>query len=61
MTIHWIWKMLYWAWILTEVLVLVVTRTRRGGGEVQDRGSLVVLVGGDLRRDVCGVVAGGGL
>jgi protein-S-isoprenylcysteine O-methyltransferase Ste14 len=43
MTIHIIWKTLYWAWILTEVLVLVVTRTRRGGGEVQDRGSLVVL------------------
>jgi protein-S-isoprenylcysteine O-methyltransferase Ste14 len=43
MTIHLIWKTLYWAWIVTEVLVLVVTRTRRGGGEVQDRGSLVVL------------------
>jgi protein-S-isoprenylcysteine O-methyltransferase Ste14 len=34
---------LYWSWIVTEVLVLVVTRTRRGGGEVQDRGSLGVL------------------
>jgi len=43
MTIHLIWKTLYWAWLLTEVLVLVVTRTRRGGGEVQDRGSLLVL------------------
>jgi protein-S-isoprenylcysteine O-methyltransferase Ste14 len=43
MAIHWIWTALYWAWILTEVLVLVVTRTRRGGGEVQDRGSLIVL------------------
>jgi protein-S-isoprenylcysteine O-methyltransferase Ste14 len=43
MTVHLIWKTLYWAWILTEVLVLVVTRTRRGGGEVQDRGSLIVL------------------
>jgi protein-S-isoprenylcysteine O-methyltransferase Ste14 len=43
MTIHWIWMVLYWAWILTEVLVLVVTRTRRGGGDVQDRGSLAVL------------------
>jgi protein-S-isoprenylcysteine O-methyltransferase Ste14 len=36
-------KTLYWAWIVTEVLVLVVTRTRRGGGEVRDRGSLIVL------------------
>ncbi len=43
MTIPLIWKTLYWAWILTEVLVLVVTRTRRGGGNVQDRGSLLVL------------------
>ena len=43
MTVHLIWKTLYWAWILTEVLVLVVTRTRRGGGDVQDRGSLIVL------------------
>jgi protein-S-isoprenylcysteine O-methyltransferase Ste14 len=43
MSIHLIWKTLYWAWIVTEVLVLLVTRTRRGGGEVQDRGSLVVL------------------
>ena len=43
MMIYWIGKTLFWAWILTEVLVLVVTRTRRGGGDVQDRGSLVVL------------------
>lgn len=43
MTVHLMWKMLYWAWILTEVLVLTVTRTRRGSGEVNDRGSLVVL------------------
>lgn len=34
---------LYWAWILTEVTVLLVTRTRKGGGEVKDRGSLMVL------------------
>jgi protein-S-isoprenylcysteine O-methyltransferase Ste14 len=43
MMIQWIWLVLYWAWLLTEVLVLVVTRTRRGGGDVQDRGSLAVL------------------
>ena len=43
MTVHLIWKTLYWAWILTEVLVLVVTRTRHSSGEVQDRGSLIVL------------------
>ena len=43
MTIYWMWKALYYSWLLTEVLVLVVTRTRRGGGNVQDRGSLMVL------------------
>ena len=43
MTVHIVWKILYWSWLLTEILVLVVTRTRRGGGDVQDRGSLVVL------------------
>ena len=43
MATHWIWIALYWAWIVGEVLVLVVTRTRRGGGEVRDRGSLLVL------------------
>jgi protein-S-isoprenylcysteine O-methyltransferase Ste14 len=43
MNLHLIWKTLYWAWILSELLVLVVTRTRRGGGEIRDRGSLEVL------------------
>jgi protein-S-isoprenylcysteine O-methyltransferase Ste14 len=43
MLIQTIFKALYISWIVTEILVLVVTRTRRGGGEVSDRGSLVVL------------------
>ncbi len=43
MAIHWIWMAMFWAWIVTEVLVLVVTRTRRGDGEIHDRGSLVAL------------------
>jgi protein-S-isoprenylcysteine O-methyltransferase Ste14 len=43
MLIAMIWKTLYWAWIVTEVLVLVVTRTRNGGGKISDRGSLAVL------------------
>jgi protein-S-isoprenylcysteine O-methyltransferase Ste14 len=34
---------LYWAWFASEVGILVVTRTRRGGGEVKDRGSLLLL------------------
>jgi protein-S-isoprenylcysteine O-methyltransferase Ste14 len=43
MVIAVIWKTLYWGWIVTEVLVLLVTRTRRGGGTISDRGSLAVL------------------
>jgi protein-S-isoprenylcysteine O-methyltransferase Ste14 len=43
MSLQVIFKLLYWSWIATEVLVLIVTRTRRGGGEVRDRGSLTVL------------------
>jgi len=34
---------LYCAWVISEVLILVVTRTRGGEGEVHDRGSLRVL------------------
>jgi protein-S-isoprenylcysteine O-methyltransferase Ste14 len=43
-----VFQALYCSWLVTEVLVLVVTRTRRGGGDargghISDRGSLVVL------------------
>jgi protein-S-isoprenylcysteine O-methyltransferase Ste14 len=32
-----------WTWIVSEVLILVVTRTRRSTGNVHDRGSLLIL------------------
>jgi protein-S-isoprenylcysteine O-methyltransferase Ste14 len=35
---------LYWAWIVSEVLLQVVTRTSRSSGEVKDRGSLLLLL-----------------
>lgn len=38
-----VWLLLYWAWVASEIVVLVRTRTRRGGGEVHDRGSLIAL------------------
>jgi protein-S-isoprenylcysteine O-methyltransferase Ste14 len=41
MSIVWIW--LYWAWIASEVLIAVATRTRRSGGAVKDRGTQVLL------------------
>ena len=37
------WQILYWGWVLGEIWVLVATKTRSGGGEVRDRGSLRVL------------------
>ena len=38
-----LWQVLYWSWVGTEIYVAVVTRTRRGGGKVDDRYSMVVL------------------
>jgi protein-S-isoprenylcysteine O-methyltransferase Ste14 len=38
-----LWNIVYWAWILSEVGLVVVTRTRRGKGDVRDRGSLLIL------------------
>ncbi|MGA8491860.1 MAG: isoprenylcysteine carboxylmethyltransferase family protein [Terriglobales bacterium] len=35
---------LYWAWVASEVLLQVVTRTSRSRGEVRDRGSLWLLL-----------------
>jgi protein-S-isoprenylcysteine O-methyltransferase Ste14 len=43
MLLTWLWQALYWSWLITEIYVLVVTRTRRGKGTISDRGSLVVL------------------
>jgi protein-S-isoprenylcysteine O-methyltransferase Ste14 len=37
------WTWLYSAWIASEVLIAIATRTRRGGGEVRDRGTQVLL------------------
>ena len=42
MELH-LWEILYWAWLVSEVLLIIVTRTRRGNGDVRDRGSLYVL------------------
>ncbi|MDQ2833231.1 MAG: isoprenylcysteine carboxylmethyltransferase family protein [Acidobacteriota bacterium] len=38
-----VWYTLYWAWVVSEVLVLLVTRTRADKGDVRDRGSLLIL------------------
>jgi protein-S-isoprenylcysteine O-methyltransferase Ste14 len=38
-----LWQILYWAWVAGEIGILIFTRTRKGGGEVRDRGSLRIL------------------
>lgn len=43
MTIAIVGKVLFWAWIVSEMLVVLLTRTRRAEGDVQDRGSMLVL------------------
>jgi protein-S-isoprenylcysteine O-methyltransferase Ste14 len=43
MSILLLWGALYWAWVASEVLILLVTRTRRSSGRVRDRGSLAIL------------------
>ena len=38
-----IFYVLYWAWVASEVLLVMLTWTRRSKGSVQDRGSIVLL------------------
>jgi len=37
------WNWLTWAWCALEILVALITRTRRGDGKIQDRGSMLLL------------------
>jgi len=43
MTLTILWLVLLCGWTVSEVLILMVTRTRRGSGDIRDRGSLLVL------------------
>lgn len=38
-----LWTLLYWIWVASEVVIAVATRTRRGSGNVRDRGSMLLL------------------
>ena len=40
-----VFNVLYWVWVVSEVVLIVVTRTKRKSGETRDRGSLLVLWG----------------
>jgi len=43
MSIATLYPLLYWAWIASEVIVVLLTWTGRASGKVQDRGSLQIL------------------
>lgn len=43
MTFAILWRLLFWGWLASEILVGIVTRTKRSSGKVQDRGSLLIL------------------
>lgn len=43
MKIELLWVILVYAWVVSEILLGIVTRTRRGGGAVKDRGSLIII------------------
>ncbi|GGG80396.1 methyltransferase family protein [Edaphobacter dinghuensis] len=45
MDLSMLWTVLSWAWIASEVGILLLTRTSRSTGEVQDRGSILILWG----------------
>ena len=38
-----LWALLFWGWLGSEILIGIVTRTKRDSGKVQDRGSLLIL------------------
>ncbi|HEY0797291.1 MAG TPA: isoprenylcysteine carboxylmethyltransferase family protein [Acidisarcina sp.] len=43
MTLQLIWRVLYYSWFLSEVLIVLVTYTRGGRGKLSDRGSMLLL------------------
>ncbi len=43
MSLSILWKLLFYGWTASEILVGIVRRTKRSSGKVLDRGSLVIL------------------
>jgi hypothetical protein len=37
------WKLVYWVWVASEVVIGIATRTKHSSGKVHDRGSLILL------------------
>jgi protein-S-isoprenylcysteine O-methyltransferase Ste14 len=45
LSISLLWKILFYGWTASEVCLVIVTRTRKSGGTLHDRGSLFILWG----------------
>jgi protein-S-isoprenylcysteine O-methyltransferase Ste14 len=43
MTLPLAWQILYWTWVVSEVIIGVATHTKESTGKVRDRGSLLLL------------------
>lgn len=43
MNVSTLWTWLFWAWMASEIAVAMATRTKRSTGNVQDRGSQLIL------------------
>ena len=43
LTLSLLWQLLFYGWFASEILVGIAKRTKRSGGKVQDRGSLLIL------------------
>lgn len=43
MSLSILWKIFYYAWFASEIYIAIATRTRRGTGNVRDRGTMLLL------------------
>jgi protein-S-isoprenylcysteine O-methyltransferase Ste14 len=43
MSISLLWLILFYGWTASEILIAVITRTRKSGGMVRDRGSMLLM------------------
>ncbi|MGO9337563.1 MAG: methyltransferase family protein [Terracidiphilus sp.] len=43
MNISLLWRVLFYGWTASEIYIAIATRTRRGGGQRRDRGSMAIL------------------
>ena len=53
MLLHHLWTLLFYAWIASELVLAIATRTRRTQGSLHDRGSLYI-----LWIVICGTLSG---